>query len=114
MVRPLKVCAEPGCPALTGTGRCPEHTRPAWSTSTRKQRVGLSGYAEQQRSGEIIRRDRGICHVCGNPGADQADHIVALGEGGPDSPENMAAIHARPCHQRKTAAESARARTRNR
>lgn len=42
----------------------------------------------------IIRRDGGICHLCGQPGADSADHIVAVAHGGAlYDPTNLAAVH---------------------
>ncbi len=47
--------------------------------------------------------------MCGKPGADQADHVIARAEGGADDESNMAPIHKRPCHQAKSAAEAARA-----
>lgn len=59
-----------------------------------------------------MRRDRGICHWCDEPGADEVDHVVPLAEGGADDESNMAPIHSRPCHTAKTAAEAARARLR--
>lgn len=30
----------------------------------------------------VIRRDQGVCHLCEQPGADSADHIVAASKGG--------------------------------
>ena len=62
-------------------------------------------------------RDRGICHVCHRPLADQVDHVIPLSEDGPDTLDNLAAIHAQPCHEAKTQAEAQRAerhRTRER
>lgn len=57
-------------------------------------------------------RYRGICHVCGKPGADQVDDVIPLAEGGPPTEANKRPIHAEPCHRLKTAAEAARARNR--
>lgn len=62
----------------------------------------------------ILRRDRGICHVCHKPGADSVDHITPVNEGGQHADDNYGAIHSKPCHQKKTAAEAARARKRKR
>jgi 5-methylcytosine-specific restriction endonuclease McrA len=56
-------------------------------------------------------RDEGQCHVCGEYGANEADHVVPLSEGGEDHIDNMKAIHSTPCHERKTQAEAQRART---
>jgi len=66
----------------------------------------LSGSRQQKRARFILNRDDTICHVCGRPGADQADHIIPLAHGGADSTENMAAIHSEPCHREKTAREA--------
>ena len=51
----------------------------------------------------------GACHWCGHKGATEVDHVVPLAEGGPDTEQNLAPIHA-DCHREKTAAEARRAR----
>lgn len=54
----LKVCAQPNCPTLTATGRCPKHQRP-----TRQQR----GYGQQHlnlRASWQQRIDAGERVVC--------------------------------------------------
>jgi 5-methylcytosine-specific restriction protein A len=71
-----------------------------------------SGSREQKRARYVMLRDRGVCHVCGRPLADQVDHVTPLGEGGADDVTNLAPIHARPCHAAKTQAEARRARAR--
>lgn len=57
-------------------------------------------------------RDHGICHVCRQPGADQVDHVICIAEDGPDTEENLAPIHSRPCHTEKTHREAERGRAR--
>lgn len=49
----------------------------------------------------IIRRDNGICHICGQPGADTADHIIPVADGGTDHETNLAAAHHIPCNVRR-------------
>ena len=49
----------------------------------------------------IIRRDGGICHICGQPGADTADHIITVADGGTDDDDNLAAAHHVPCNVRR-------------
>lgn len=47
---------------------------------------------------QVVRRDRGICHLCTLPGATSADHLVPVAHGGKDTPANLAAAHLR-CNQ---------------
>ena len=49
----------------------------------------------------VLHRDRGICWLCGRPGADTADHVVPLALGGdPNDQLNMRAAH-RSCNSRR-------------
>ena len=108
---PRLPCTAPGCANLKP---CTVHPPRGWAKNRRRARgIALSGSAEQARAQRIIRRDRGICYVCGKPGADQADHVVARSNGGPDTDENMRAIHGEPYHRIKTAEEAADARRRH-
>ncbi|MGI8614626.1 MAG: HNH endonuclease [Nocardioidaceae bacterium] len=61
---------------------------------------------------KVMRRDRGICYVCGQSGADQVDHVVNIAEGGTHDLGNLAAIHGEPCHREKTRQEIARGHAR--
>lgn len=58
----------------------------------------------------ILARDAGICHVCHQPGADEVDHIDS--DHTNDRPTNLAAIHAHPCHARKSSREGHAAKRR--
>lgn len=53
-----------------------------------------------------VLRGSDVCHVCGNRGADQVDHVVARGAGGSDELSNLAPIHREPCHRLKTLKEA--------
>lgn len=105
-------CGHPGCPEVRP---CPDHPQKAWAGHTARRRAitGLSGSAEQKRNRRILRKNGAICHYCGEPGADQVDHVIELMDGGPDDDSNLAPIHSTPCHIRKTE-ESRRARRRSR
>jgi 5-methylcytosine-specific restriction protein A len=81
-----------------------------WASSKRRTHLAKSGWQQQRDAKRIMRRQGGVCHVCGQAGADQVDHVVPLSEGGSDDDANKAPIHSEPCHRVKTAAESKRAR----
>lgn len=60
-----------------------------------------TGRPWQRLKARIIRRDGGICHLCGQPGADTADHLQPVVHGGPVYDEsNLAAAHQR-CNRRR-------------
>jgi len=106
---PHGVCPTPGCPELKPCP-IPGHTRKAWEGSTRRQRIRRSGGALQRSAQRVMRRDRGVCHVCGQPGANEVDHVIPVFEGGSDHDSNKAPIHSDPCHREKSLAERLRAR----
>lgn len=103
---PARPCLAPACPRIVrGTPRCPAHQREHQAQRERNrpsaQARGYGGaWARLSRS--VIERDAGICYLCGLPGADTADHIVAKRNGGTDDPDNLAAAH-RACNSRKGA-----------
>lgn len=106
----LRACVKCGKP--TGESYCPEHKPKPWATSTRSDKVKLSGSAQQARRIRIIDRYLNRCHRCGEvfDTADlEVDHRIPLSEGGADTDENCAPI-CKPCHRSKTAAEAARAK----
>lgn len=113
--RTPRPCPSPGCPELIDPGStlCPRgHGRKPWSTSSRTSK--LSGSAQAKRARRILRRDHGICYLCGHPGANIADHVIPLAEGGADDENNLRAAHASPCHEAKTEAEKRRGIARRR
>lgn len=81
-----------------------------WDSSRRQDSRAGSGWEEAKAAKRIMRVHRGVCHVCGLPGADEVDHVQPLCEGGPDVDENKRPIHHDPCHKSKSAAEAGRAR----
>lgn len=52
-----------------------------------------TGRPFQRLKVRVIRRDGGICHLCGQPGADSADHLIPHSQGGTDAMSNLAAVH---------------------
>lgn len=112
---PASPCRNTGCPELRP---CPLHPDPKpWANSKARRRANgatLTTTEEARRRTRILRRHRGICHVCSLPYADQVDHVIPLAEGGADTDDNLRPIHAEPCHRVKTAAERRRAIDRRR
>lgn len=109
----MKVCAQPGCPDLTDSTYCPAHKPKAWASSTRRERVGKSGWQQQADAQRILRRDRHLCQIQGphcTGHATEVDHIVPTFEGGTDTDNNKQPA-CPACHRAKTQQEAARART---
>lgn len=64
----------------------------------------LRGFARRDRNRAVMRRHHGICHVCGQPGANEVDHVVPLAHGGADDESNLRPITAnRVTEQRRLA-----------
>lgn len=80
-----------------------------WAGSTRSSRLP-PGWAALRA--KVMADHAGVCHLCGQPGADRVDHIVA---GDDHSEANLAPVHdAVPphCHRAKSSAEGNAARWR--
>lgn len=74
----------------------------AWKTSNRSSRLPPDW---PQRKRAVKARDKGICYICGGPGADSVDHVVA---GDDHSLTNLALAHLNTppfCHRRKSTSE---------
>lgn len=53
-----------------------------------------SGRPWRQTRDRVVRRDHGRCHLCGQPGATSADHLVPVAHGGAlHDLGNLAACH---------------------
>lgn len=84
--------------------------RAAWEGSTRRERLPPDW---DWRVAETFREYGDWCHVCGERGADEVDHVIA---GDDHRLENLRPIHSwqtrQRCHVFKTAREAADARWR--
>lgn len=63
-----KVCAEPGCPTLTDTTRCTEHTRARDKARGSRQARGYDAAHDKLRTQWQARIDRGDDVRCWRPG----------------------------------------------
>lgn len=97
----LRLCAEPGCPALVRHGRCQKHTPPRNETA-RSLRRGATGWDRQRRNREMLSREP-WCGLCGRM-ATEIDHVIPLAKGGTDATANLQPLCA-SCHKAKTGRE---------
>ena len=91
-------------------GRCLAHQRPAWQGSTRRARLPKDW---NTRRLVVLKRDQGICHLCGRPGSDTVDHVIA---GDDHSLTNLRAVHQNVepyCHRYKSSTEGHEAKQAN-
>ena len=102
-VRAPTPCLEQGCQDhATKEGRCNQHQRPRWVGSYRKQRLPRDW---NTRRLIVLKRDQGVCYLCGQSGADTVDHVAA---GDDHSLGNLKAVHdhvAPHCHRFKSSQE---------
>lgn len=106
----MRVCAEPGCPALTNATRCDKHRKQKRRTEdARRPNARARGYDKhwQQRRADFLRAFP-VCIDCGAP-ATVADHsprtrteLIAAGVPDPDA-FGFLEPRCAPCHNRKTA-----------
>ena len=86
----------------TKKGYCNKHQPPEFINNRRKD---LPKDWSVRRA-YVIKRDKGVCYICGGKGADSADHIQP---GNNHDYENLRACHQNVepyCHRRKTSREA--------
>ena len=72
------------------------HTRVPMYDHPRVQRTRR----HQTHREDVMRAGKGMCHICGQGGADAIDHVVPVAWGGSDHPSNLAPAHT-SCNSRK-------------
>lgn len=74
-----RICAEPGCPELTNTTRCPDHTRQHDRARGTRQQRGYNAAHDATRRASIAKLNAGqtlTCWRCNGPITTVADlHI---------------------------------------
>lgn len=106
MARPSRPCSVPGCPSLRP---CAAHPIEAVRFHHRQAPKGTQ--LPRRVVAAVIERDGGICQLCGQPGADTADHVLARALGGTDDLDNLQAAHGR-CNRAKAGREASVSRAR--
>ena len=101
--RPLKPCAERGCPALTRSGsRCQAHVR---AHAIKRASSTARGYDRQWRgvAAQAI-REQPWCTDCLHPGSPDnpltGDHIIPLSQGGQSIRSNCV-VRCRRCNSKR-------------
>lgn len=108
----MRVCATPGCPALTRSTRCDEHRKQRRRRSdAQRPNAAARGYGARWRKvARQFLRENPVCADCGGE-ATVPDHspltrkqLLSAGIPDPDLPEFLEP-RCKPCHDRKTATQ---------
>lgn len=93
-----KICSECfGVVPSTERGRCPGCAR----AENRRRNRARPGYPpEYRRNRAIVLAGSPPCHWCGSPGADTADHVIAIAHGGTHDVGNLVPS-CRSCNSRR-------------
>jgi 5-methylcytosine-specific restriction enzyme A len=75
----------------------PRHRPQGWHPSVKRTDPFYRSSEWYAVRRHVMQRDRGICRVCGRPGANLVHHIIERKDGGSDDPSNLASVH-RACH----------------
>lgn len=96
-------CTEPGCGTLTTTGRCEKHARKPWANPSANSRALNGRQRATIRARQLHREPQ--CRVCGATENLEADHVIAIADGGavwdPDNWQTLCERH----HAAKRSAE---------
>lgn len=109
---PPKPCSVCSVLVRDGTSRCTQHKVAAWQKPHATETKRITG-RKLQRMREQLFYEEPLCRHCAAKGitklATQRDHILSLGEGGTEEPENIQPL-CDDCHDIKSRSESVRAR----
>jgi 5-methylcytosine-specific restriction protein A len=109
---PPRPCTHPGCPRYaTNGGRCADHQRQAWSSTTTSAHA--RGYGRDWRKMRRAKLNEDpVCELrikCTGALAVEVDHDVPKARGGGDNWENLRSA-CRACHKAKTTREAQEAK----
>lgn len=90
--RPYRICAEPGCGALTRTGRCDAHQVERKKDPEQRKFYGSSRW---QTIRALVRKQEPYCALCGTNPTEVVDHVN--GQYMDCRRENLRGL-CRPCH----------------
>jgi 5-methylcytosine-specific restriction enzyme A len=86
----MKPCVRAGCPELVERGEsfCPEHVPAPWEGSNWRANLDVPRKVWERMRRQVIRRARGRCERCGEPGR-EVNHKVPRSLGGPTVLSNL-------------------------
>lgn len=99
--------------AVDGSGYCEQHKPKPYTIQGGWVKTAPLPKGWGRVRENILRKHKGICYICGQPGADEVDHIIPRHLGGSDLPHNLAPIHQKlppHCHRKKTQEEAQEAK----
>ena len=106
--RASKPCQHRGCPNLTSTGYCDQHSSQAHSYDQHRPSAAKRGYGHRWRKlRQMVLARTPLCadpfeiHGATPVPATDVDHIVPLAQGGANAMDNLQAL-CHSCHSRKT------------
>lgn len=109
MTRPLRTCAEPGCPALVASGYCLRHNRNRRARDTRPSPAKRTYDRRWRKLRKVVLARDPICMICGEAPSTDVDHIIPrehdVHAANVTEEELQGLCHS--CHSRKTQAENA-------
>lgn len=100
--RPLRPCAQPGCPTLVEKGYCPAHQRPSRSQTPEQRKFYSSSL--WRRTSLMVRSEQPICADCEKAPSETVDHL----NGWQDNRREMLRGLCWACHNRKSGGQHAR------
>ena len=68
--------------------------------------MARGGWAWRKKRARILKASD-ICWLCGQPGADSVDHVIAVSKGGTDDDSNLRPAHMHPCNRGKSSKDIA-------
>lgn len=96
MIRPGKICAQPGCPTITdGDSYCTNHAHHGRSPSSR-----ISSRPWRRVRAAVLKRDNNTCHYCGAH-ADTVDHLLPVSQGADPYDASGCVAACSPCNASK-------------
>lgn len=91
--------------AIRGEGKCSAHRRKPWAVTSKRNLSQPKDWNRRRRA--VLKRDAGVCYLCGLTGANEVDHVSAVADGDDWDYGNLRCAH-RACHAAKSSRDRVR------